>query len=119
MTTQQAITAALKSIETAGTAALAGAGKDVQLALDSAREFTAQLGPDTASLLTAAAEAAARGEDTGTWTAGLTAQLQAAALRTVQVVDGLAEAEAARVADVARGAIHTLIALAPVLLAAA
>jgi hypothetical protein len=119
MTTQQAFDAALQSIESAGAAALQSAGTDALAAVEAAREYVAQLAPDTEELVTAAAEAAARGEDTGTWTAGLTAQLQAAALRTVQVVGGLADAEAARLADVARGALHTLIALAPVLLAAA
>lgn len=119
MTTQEAVDAALQSIETAGAAALQGAGKDALAAVEASREFVAQLAPDTEELVTAAAEAAARGEDTGTWTEALKAQLQAVALRTVEVVGGLAEAEAARLKDVALGAFHALIALAPVLLAAA
>ena len=118
MNTQQAIDAALQSIESAGAAALHAAGKDAQAAADAAKEYAAQLSPDTEQLVTAAAEAAAVGADTSTWTAGLNAQLQAAALRTVQLVDGLTEAETARLKDVALGALHTLIALAPVRLAA-
>lgn len=119
MNTQQAIDAALKGIEQAGTAALAAAGRDALDAADAAREFVAQLTPDTELLVTAAAESAARGEDAGTWTEGLNAQLQAAALRTVQLVEGLAEAEGQRLVDVGRGALHALIALLPILLAAA
>ncbi len=119
MTTQQAIDAALAGIEQAGKAALAGAGTDAQTAADAAREFAHQLATDTELLVTAAADAAARGEDTATWAAGLTALLQAAALRTVTLVVELSDAEAGRLRDVGLGALHVLIGLLPVLLAAA
>jgi hypothetical protein len=110
--TQQAIDAALRSIEQAGAAALQSAGKDAQAAVEAAREFVAQLAPDTEQLVTAAAESAARGEDPGTWTEALKAQLQAAALRTVQLVGDLADAEAQRLRDVAMGALHAAIGIA-------
>ena len=118
MTTQEAIAAAFKSIETSGADALKGAGMDAQAAIDATREYVAQLAPDAEQLLTAAADAAARGEDAGTWTAGLVALTEAAALRTVQLVEGLSEATGRRLADVGHGALNVLLTLLPVLLAA-
>lgn len=118
MNAQHAIDAALRAIETAGADALTAGGKDATAALNAARAYVAQFIPDTEQLVTAAAEATARGEDASTWTDALRAQAQAAALNTVRLGGDLSDAEAARLRDVAMGAVHTAIGLIVTLLLA-
>jgi hypothetical protein len=103
------ISSALSAIETAGTTALQDAGIDARRALEAARAYAAELAPSAEQIVSAIVQARTTGQDEATWTSALTALVQAAALRTIEIAEDLASEEAKRLQDVALGAFHTLI----------
>lgn len=104
--------AAVEAIESVGTEALKDAGLDASEAADAAKEYVQQLEPDVEQATEALAQASTTGDDTQTWVNALTAGLDAAALRTVNLIDALTAKEVTRLRDVAMGALVTAIKIA-------